>query len=104
MTSLAISGKQPEPTADGYQRMLSQIIKAFGKTFRRAGPPFCCRSQQAKLHSDRLSGEFIIPANPELGLRDSLKIPFVWGKCISLARVIHSIVKKDRFLVANLLF
>jgi hypothetical protein len=27
--------------------------------------------------SDRLSGEFIIPANPELGLRDSLKIPFV---------------------------
>jgi len=34
MTSLAITGKQPEPTADGYQRMLSQVIKEFGKTFK----------------------------------------------------------------------
>src|SRR5271156_5356132 len=84
--------------------MVSQIAQAFGKSFRRAGPPFCCRSQQVRIHSDRLSGEFVVPANPELGFRDFMKIPFVRGKTISLARVIHSIVKKDRFICANLLF
>ena len=72
--------------------MLSQIFKAFVKAFGRAGSPFRSRSQQPWIDSDRLPCEFIVPANPKLGLRNFPKIPFVRGKYLPFAPVIHSVM------------
>ncbi len=67
------------------------------KAFGRASSPFRRRSQQPWIDPDRLSGEFIVPANPKLGLRNFPKIPFVRGKYLPLAPVIHSVGFENLF-------